>query len=355
MRLASPMVVVLVTAIAIDTFADQALVRSYDNQNSEIGQAYLLHQGQRCMSVLPTHVVKEAGKRAALLHEGNKQLLGETIDVFDLEDDLSLADVRGAIASDCGTSIGAISRSVAARIRQNALATLRSVNADGTIAQTAVSIVDDDAENFLRVQPTNTNDQLRKGQSGSLLYAGGQPVGMLLQVDARFGIGKVIRIDTVLLKVERYLRREVRVYSTTQSASALTPVKWSALPIDSSHGVENLTERDSGNVWQSRPAAWPVELIFELTSGRTAISGVYLSAEGVAEALRPRTVDVQLSSVASGERWRSIYNGPLDLAGDEATLTFAPSWARKIRVVIYDTIGSAGEVGLAAISVLRTP
>ena len=76
----------------------------------------------------------------------------------------------------------AVSRAVSSRIRANAIASVRSVNGDGSIAQLSVTIIDDDGQTFLRVQPTNDVNQLRKGLSGSLLMSGDTPIGMLLYV-----------------------------------------------------------------------------------------------------------------------------------------------------------------------------
>ena len=186
-------------------YAQQALVRSFENPNLEIGQAYLSHYGSRCIAVLPSHVVQESGEVAAFLREGQDGLLGESGTFANLGDDVSVADLAGGITGACGYSTMAVSRAVSSRIRANAIASVRSVNGDGSIAQLSVTIVDDDGHTFLRVQPTNDINQLRKGLSGSLLMSGDTPIGMLLSVNARFGVGKVIRFDKMFDKIDSFV------------------------------------------------------------------------------------------------------------------------------------------------------
>ena len=209
--------------------AQQALVRTYENAALEIGQGYLSHYGDRCVAILPTHVAKEAGQIAAFLREGSEALLGESVAISDLGDDVSVADLSGGITSDCGYSTLAVSRAVGSRIKANALASVRSVNGDGSIAQLSVTIIDDDGERFLRVQPTNDMNQLRKGQSGSLLMSGDTPIGMLLSVNARFGVGKVIRLDKMFEKVDRFVSGGSAIAASTRAVAPTTPtVKCSA-------------------------------------------------------------------------------------------------------------------------------
>ena len=338
--------------------AQQALVRSYENPSLEIGQAYLAHYGPRCMAILPTHVAEEAGDIAAFLREGRDGLLGESTAFTDLGDDVSIADVAGGITASCGYSTVAVSRDVASRIRANALGSVRSINGDGTVAQLSVTIIDDDGRQLLRIQPTNDMNQLRKGQSGSLLMSGDTPIGMLLSVDARFGIGTVIRLDAMFDKIDRSVREDGPV-STAAAPSLPQPSSratgridgavtgWSALPIDALHRAANLAATGDEPEWQAAVETWPVAIELDLPGDRIAIAGFELDAMGVMNpGTLPGTIEIMVSSTADGRRWRSVWNGDPNFENGIARISVAPSWARQVRLVISNAANGGDRIAL---------
>jgi len=357
MKLA-PIVVLLVLLPVTDAIAQQALVRSYDNAALEIGQAYLSHYGPRCIAILPTHVADEAGDVVAFLREGQDGLLGESTAIVDLGDDVAAADLSGGIVNDCGYSTMAVSRAVGSRIRANALASIRSVNGDGSIAQLAVTIIDDDGQRFLRVQPTNDMNQLRKGQSGSLLMSGDTPIGMLLSVDARFGVGKVIRLDAMFDKIDRFVSNAgttaaagSETGSGSQTSGSVTG--WSALPVDADHRAVNLVAGDDAPAWIANVGQWPVAVELDLPGDRIAIAGVELDGTGIDDpAHLPATVELMVSSTETGRRWRSVAGGAVTFEDGIATIPIAPSWARHVRLVISATAGGGNVVALRRVRVI---
>ncbi len=355
---------VCLLSCSLPAAAQQALVRSYDNVALEIGQAYLSHYGSRCLAILPTHVADEAGEIAALLREGTDGLLGESTLVTDLGDDVSVADVSGGISDDCGYSTMAVSRAVSSRIKANALATIRSVNGDGSIAQLSVTIIDDDGQQYLRVQPTNDINQLRKGQSGSLLMSGDTPIGMLLSVNSRFGVGKVIRLDRMFEKVDRFVSAGVASPAPAAAKTSTAPspsgprtdgaiTSWSALPVDAEHRAGNLVAVDESPPWIARVDAWPVSLEMDLAGDRVAIAAVELDGRDVADpGTLPAVVELMISSVESGRRWRSVSGGPLQFQDGIATIRIAPSWARQIRINISGAVDGGNTVSLRRLRVV---
>jgi len=347
---------------AVTGHAQQALVRSYDNPSLEIGQAYLAHYGGRCLAILPTHVASESGNVAALLKEGTSPLLGETAAYTALGDDISVADVTGAIRGDCGYSTVAVSRAVGSRIRANAVASVRSVNGDGSIAQLSVTIIDDDGSLFLRVQPTNDMNQLRKGQSGSLLVAGDTPIGMLLSVDPRFGAGKVIRLDTMLDKVDRHVAsggepdRASRQAPGPELESGSTVTHWTAVAAGAEHRAANLVATDDSPPWIANVSTWPVEIELELPGGRQALTGIALDGTGIDDAgMLPATVELLISSTEEGRRWRSVAGGSVPYSDGRAVLGFAPSWVRHVKLVITETGNGANTVALRRLELIPAP
>jgi hypothetical protein len=345
--------------------AQQALVRTFQNTALEIGQAYLTHYGSRCIAVLPTHVAVEAGEVAAFLREGGDGILGESSNFAHLGDDVSVADISGGIRSDCGYSTLAVSRAVASRIKANALASVRSVNGDGSIAQIPVAIIDDDGARFLRIQPTTDRNQIRKGQSGSLLMAGDTPVGMLLSVDGRFGVGKVIRLDAMLHKIDGYIAHATAMPASaddlqpsTTSTTAMpgvagTITSWSAMPLDAEHRAANLVAPDDSREWIASVDRWPVVIEMELSEGRAPIAGVELDAKEITDrGSLPATIELMVSNTESGRRWRSVWGGAITFVDDVARIAVAPSWARHVRLVVSESAAGGNTLALRRFRVL---
>lgn len=353
--------------LAFPVMAQQALVRSFKNVALEIGQSYLSHYGERCLAVMPTHVADEAGDVAAFLREGRSPLLGESAHISDLGDDVSVADIVGGIRGSCGYSTVAVSRDVASRIKANAIAIIRSVNSDGSIAQLSVTIIDDDGRMFLRIQPTNDFNQFRKGQSGSMLMSGDTPIGMLLSVDARFGFGKVIRFDAMFDKIDEFVRggdMPVRrpspagepawqLGSADHDGNSETITSWSALPVDADHRAANLVAINDAPAWVAGVAHWPVEIEMDLSGDRIAIAGVELDGSGIADpGTLPAIVELMVSSTESGRRWRSVAGGEIRFIDGSATISIAPIWARQIKLVISAAANGADTLALRRLRII---
>jgi len=281
--------------IVTSATAQQAVVRSYDAPASEIGQAWLAHSAGRCLAILPWHVARETSV-PSMLREDHRGLRGEAVTVVDLGDDAALALLGGSITDDCGFALGSISRSVARHLRSGGLGTLRSVNGDGTLARLPVTVIDDDGRMFLRVLPTNDRETIRKGHSGSLLIVNDQPVGMLLSVHARSGVGTVMRTDALLARVESHLRgaapqatggaqvEPAAVPGTAVEApdarvSAPGPEAWQVAgwnvdALGSTHIAARLTAPGSEGYWAARVPRWPAVLELAGPSGTRSVHGV---------------------------------------------------------------------------------
>ena len=326
------------------TYAQQALVTTQDAAALEIGQTFLAHYGPQCYAIMPTHVVHEAA-RPALLREGVPPLLGETHDAADLGGDIGVARVSGAVAAHCGSGALTVQRSIDRLVQQGRLATLRSVNGDGTVAQLPVAIIDDDGRGTLRVQPTHPDNPIRKGLSGSLLMIDGVTVGMLLSVDARYGIGKVARIDSLMAKVDAHLRSmpvtnpadapgaPTRPEKLAKSALNPRVVAWSALPLEDNRRAANLTAADDAPPWASQPTTWPVSIDLQAGEGVVVVSGVVLDGRGVADPGQlPGHVEIFINLSGEPRGWRAVTSERLNYKDGVAQVRFAPLRARLLRL-----------------------
>lgn len=345
--------------------AQQALVRSYENPALVIGQAYLTHYGEHCIALLPMHVATEA-KVAAFLSEGTSQL-GEAEAISDLGDDLGVAQVSGNISQDCGNSISTISRAISDLVRGQGLASLRSVNSDGTLANVAVAVVDNDGKLFLRVRPTNDSTQIRKGQSGSLLMVGDRPVGMLLSVNSRHGVGKVLRFDALLERAESHMAKRKRASASKTASPAAgkagidlaamanggNVTGWNTLPVDADHRALNLVGPETAPPWRATVEHWPAELELDLAGEKVIISRIELDGRDLPAADElPGRVEIFVN-VSSGERrWRSLLSRDAEFDADGiAVFAFAPTWARQVKIAIGNSRGAADVTSLRRIRI----
>lgn len=373
--------------------AQQAVVRSYDSPELEVGQAWLMHSAGRCFAVLPLHVAQETSV-PSLLREGPRGLRGEAGEVIDLGDDAAIATLSGGISQDCGYSIGSIPRSVERQLRDGGLGTLRSVNGDGTLGRLAVTVVDDDGAGLLRVMPTMEGERIRKGHSGSLLLLGDQPVGMLLSVHARSGVGTVMRTDALLAKVDGFLRgggvaagmsassaavarpagaaaagtgpAEVTgptgipgaipagAAVTTASAGGWEVVSWNVDPTGSEHIAARLTSGGSEGFWAANVSRWPAAVELGGPDAVRIVRGVeFIAGEAGDSAALPARVQLMTSVNAERPAWRAVSSGALEFVDGVARLEFLPARARLLRVEIYTTQGAPAEVVLGRLRVIE--
>ncbi len=320
--------------------AEQALVTTQEAAALEIGQAFLAHYGPQCYAIMPTHVAQEAA-RPALLREGVPPLLGETHDAADLGGDIGVARVSGAVAAQCGSGALTMQRSIDRLLQQGRLATLRSVNGDGTVAQLAVAIVDDDGRGTLRVQPTHPDNPIRKGLSGSLLMIDGVTVGMLLSVHADSGIGTVARIDSLMAKVDAHLMSRAPPTADTRKPAAgrgtgapLNPrvIAWNALPLDDSRRAANLTATDASPGWASHAPNWPLTIDLQAGEAVVVISGVTLDGRGIDAGQLPAQVEIFVNLSGEPRGWRAVTSEKPVYVDGVAHIRFAPLRARQVRL-----------------------
>jgi len=335
------------TMFAAPLGAQQAVVRSPDAPDVEIGQAWFLRSGERCLALLPHHVVVEAGY-PIFLSEGG-QVRSESVAVTDLGEDIALASVQGHTPATCGTSMGSVSRAVERLLRDGGIGTLRSLNGDGTLARLTVAIIDDDGEGLLRVKPTLESERIRKGHSGSLLLIDGTPAGMLLSVNARNGVGTAMRVDRLLRQAESHLRAASAI-GASPGASTLVPAGaeaagwevtgWNADPVTPQSSARWLLADapagEPGNGWRARVASWPAVLEFTHPAGVRMVKGLQLIADpsaGAAE--RPARIQVLVSVSGEKPQWRSLTTIEPSYEGGTASVIFPSTRARQIRVEIH--------------------
>jgi len=311
--------------------ANQVVLFKHGTELVEVGQGFLVSHLSECKIILPTHVAQDGAKHFRLV--GNRPVVGSLSQLIDLGDDVSIESVRGLTVRQCGHPLSLFSRDVDSAIRQSGRIVLRLVNGDGTSRDLAVSVIDNDHTEFLRVQPINPRGSISKGMSGALLYADRTVVGMLLNVNGRSGVGTVLRYDQIISKVESYLRRADAVAQSglVTGFGYLKLAAWNAATVGEYPPEIVTSNEESDHVWNSRYDGSPIVLDFELATPDNKLSAIHFDARSVPAAERPEVVELLLRSNKNSERWVSVKTSDLHYENDIATVTISPRRGYMIR------------------------
>lgn len=322
-----------------------AVVRTLSESPLEVGQAWLLRSGERCLAIMPWHVIQESGQPSLLLEGG--EVIGEATDAINLGSDVGVASVVGVAPRDCGVQLGAMSRAVDDLLARNPQVNIRTVLGDGTVSASPASVVDNDGEQFLRISPTSTRLPIRKGQSGSLIMVGDRVVGQLLSVSSRDGLGKVLRTDALLSRVSqhsslRQIASSAGGASTSQSDWSVSA--WNSAPMAASFSALNLTA-ESGLGWKTLPRTWPVSV--ELTSKEDVIRkidsvSVFLPASQTSSR-RSLRYQLLVSLTSAGNDWRSVTSGEIS-EGKENAISLSSIRALRIRFEFFPSQATGDEL-----------
>jgi hypothetical protein len=130
-------------------------------------------------------------------------------------------------------------------------------------------------------------------------------------------------------------------------------VAWSASPVDAGHRAANLLAAADAPGWRVGVDAWPVEIELALEGEeRVALAGLELDGSDVPAAERPARVEVLVSASRERPRWRSVWGGAPAYQGGRASLAWAPTWARSVKLRFHPDDPSARTLGLRRVRLL---
>ena len=330
---------------------------------AEIGQAMLVDHSGACHAIVPTHVVKDSAFISAF-GRGNQPAIGDALGVVSFGYDLSVMQIEGELANQCGPIFDSVSRNVDALLSADQRAQANTVNPDGTVTRIPLTIVDQSIT-YLRVAPTYSQDRLMKGMSGSLITVRGKPLGMLQSVEMETGVGKVIRIDRMMETVSPFFRAGGAMMSISESGAqgtesedlgdnlALEIESWSAPAIDGEHRAQNLLSRDGeAGPWIGKDSRFPAQIVFSMGENRdTPIKTIRISGKGL-EGNRAlvRQIEVLIDPSGTG-RWRSIKAVTLPAGGGSTKVPMAGRKAERIMIRLHNNYGDTSHIGLGRVSV----
>jgi hypothetical protein len=308
---------------------------------------------------VPTHVIGEEGF-VSLIGRGTEKPMADASAPLAFGYDISVMAIEGELATHCGKPYETISRNIKALLSSDMRAQVNTVNPDGTVSRIPLTIVDQSLTH-LHVKPSYETEHLVKGMSGSMITVKGQPLGLLLAVESKSGVGKAIRIDRALETVSPFFRSPssakaivkqdpMPVHNQSSKNLLTQAIKWTAMPLDGDHRAQNLLSTDpTAGPWIAKTSRFPVQLIFSVDSTSSS-NGYTLIASGSKvfdSKILAKRIEVLIDPTGS-HRWRSI--GILTIPKNgQAKIAIPPLRIRKLMLNVYDNWGGPGKVAIGRV------
>jgi hypothetical protein len=164
-------------------FASPVHIEVAQGRSTIYGAGFSVSNGDSCFVVTPKHVVETAQSNEITVTDGQGQKAKAEVVKLAPADDAALLKLSSNGAFDCAQP-WADGMEAATAIRKAKWLIARHVDADGGIQQTRWFVANAGRE-LLALQPFSDKDALRKGDSGSALYADDVLVGMIVASDTK--------------------------------------------------------------------------------------------------------------------------------------------------------------------------
>ena len=214
----------LISFIFILLFFGGAKVLASDvlvETETEIGRGILREVGGNCFVYTPQHVAENSAGFVFVSSPQIRDAEASVLTFFPV--DLALLKLPKEAEKMCskaswqdnGNRVNAI-----LEIQKDGILSLRKKS--GALSEIQVRFINKDLHSYFYIEPEQPNQQILQGMSGSIIYVGTYPVGMLVAVTD--GIGKVLRIDTIAniskTVLDKYATQLEKIASTSSDKSA---------------------------------------------------------------------------------------------------------------------------------------
>lgn len=350
----------LLLFISSFSIASTKNISVFVDAGGEAGQGLLVSHAGTCQAIVPTHVVKKSSFISAF-GRGNKPAIGDALGITSFGYDLSVMQIDGELATECGPLFDSISRNVDSLINEDQRAQSNTVNPDGTVSRIPLTILDQSLT-YVVVTPTYASDKLMKGMSGSLITVKGKPLGLLLSVDHISGAGKVIRIDRVLETISPYFHKSPtatkvakKTFESTDKRIDGNIVEWSVPAVDGQHRAQNLlADNDELPPWLGNINKFPVSLVLSISNSSQELDKIILSGKGLEEnTALARQVEVLIDQSGTG-RWRSLKAVTMPKEGGNTAVNLDRRKAHQIMLRIHNNWGNSQNIGLGRVYIVGT-
>lgn len=179
--------------------ADVALV------DDELGQALLISNRGLCYAVLPNHVSADRD-RIALAAPSPATTGAAEIFWRDVENDLALAFVEGALGDRCEIEFAALPRDLSRILQTSERGLIKSVHFNGDFFDRLGAVLIDVDDTFVSVRITGegVDSEVMQGLSGAMLSVGGSIVGIAIDAQSS-GEARFLRTDRIVPLIGSHL------------------------------------------------------------------------------------------------------------------------------------------------------
>lgn len=322
----------------------------------EVGQGFLISRLNNCYLVTPEHVLGNEFYANVITGTKSREM-GEAERVQTFGYDLTLSAITGAAKNECNTSINSFGP-LDMLLKSSTALTVSSVNTNGSKSLTPVNMIDLGLV-YLTIL-SSTDFPLYKGLSGSVVYSGDEPVGILQSIDAESGNGKVLRLDRAIETIRPFFAIGFAADSTNKSPkenaaekSAFTHeiayefTEWNHQPLSANERLSNLHDGDKESVWAVKPEQNSIEITLSFEK-ITLISGAVFQAPNSTSQSQPKDFEIFSSRRKEGDRgWVSIYSGTWLNNNDELEINISPVKANRLKIVFRSNWGSADRLAFS--------
>lgn len=326
-------------------YSNEVLAEPVMLRGAEIGQGYMFSHRGNCYVVFPAHVTSPRA-RLQVIAEG--AVTGSATPRFPFWAglDLAVASVRRDAAKRCTAKIADL-RPAGTPPPPSGLGVLVLVDREGHLSRHRMQITD---VSYLTFEASFTSKAVDviQGMSGGFFFINNRPVGMALEKTDTGGI-RFMRIEEIHMNLSRWLGTQSGVVFAPQS-EADTPgaaqtdttalsVLTSTVPASGPGTmVENLLIDSGAFVFE--PAGQPqIDFLVGERGTKTTVGRVRMRSDPDAGDALPRRIVILINASEEGGRWRSFWSGEMPRTGELDTGPIAPSWAKRLRVIIASAWG----------------
>lgn len=316
-------------------------------EGDELGQGFVTTYLGKCFFVAPEHVVKNS-LFLNLVGDSSQRLVGEGQVIQAFGYDLAVGSVEGSLAKRCQTPFNRLEKNTEL-IESNTTLAVSTVNSDGLASRQTV-VATETTLTHIFIQPVSDEHSLYKGMSGSLLFSGEQPLGMLQSVDAQTGFGKVLRFDRLLETINPFFNSSSKLAKRESSEKtqvldniAFEISEWSHTTSNVNASINAISDNDESTAWSAVIDKDILELVISFEES-TEISGVTLisSNEGKATV---KSFEVFISKRSQGKRgWLSKASMSTFPQTTKNELTWQPLKAKRIKIRVFNSWQADGEI-----------
>ncbi len=319
-------------------------------EGDDIGQGFSVKRLNLCYFIAPNHVVAES---VFLTLKGSDNLRslgdGQTLQPFGY--DLAVGHIAGSLSNQCGIEFNALSVNQT-DIDKAKTVVVSTVNADGLISRTP-AVVQETGLIYLTISPQDEKQIFYKGMSGSLVYAQGNPIGMLQSVESGYGFGKVLRLDRLIETTAPFFSSSLKQPTVqkiqTESSQTVEFIVsyWNLPPTSNELSAQLISDQDKNTYYETQlQGTAELDLSFE---AHKDIKGIRLSLPNNSGI---KDIEVLVSRKKSGKRgWISSASNTVLPSNKEVIINLQGVKAQRVKLKIYSSWNDEGLIRISEVQV----